>query len=151
MQTAFDYAFHNYFEFKSVALKVMPWTTAQLTYNMKWYVPVRLPEPLITKDFSHEKITEPQYTELNNPTAAISLDLEVQDTDLKIAAQTTGMAIDSTWGRNSTRQKGRSHRRVSKTAEVLRFGDSLQRDGGATIAVPERVLGFSLVGRSSAP
>jgi hypothetical protein len=70
----------------------------------KWYVPKRLPEPIITKNFSTETITEPQYSELDNPTAAISLDLEVQDTDLKIAAQTSGMAIDTAWARLAAQQ-----------------------------------------------
>jgi len=104
MQTQFDYNFHNYFERKSVALSIMPWTTAQVTYMQKWYVPKRLPEPIITKNFSTEMATEPQYSELTNPTAAISLDLEVQDTDLKIAAQTSGMAIDTAWASLAAQQ-----------------------------------------------
>lgn len=103
-QTNFDYNFHMYFEMKSVAMQIMPWVTAPVAYDLKYYVPVRLPVPIVTKDFSSELIAEPQYSELSNPTSAVSLDLEVQDTDLRIAAQSPGMAIDSAWARLAAAQ-----------------------------------------------
>jgi hypothetical protein len=103
-QTNFDYNFHMYFEMKSMAAQMMPWVTAPVAYNLKYYVPKRLPEPIITKDFSKEELAEPQYSELANPTSAISLDLEIQDTDLRIAAQSPGMAIDAAWARLAAAQ-----------------------------------------------
>lgn len=123
-QTNFDYNFHMYFELKSVAMKIMPWVTAPVAYNLKYYVPTRLPVPVVTKDFSQELIAEPQYSELENPTSAISLDLEIQDTDLRIAAQSPGMSIDSAWARLSAAQMD------AKIMNVIMQGDAVTEMGG---------------------
>jgi hypothetical protein len=113
-----------YFELKSVAMQIMPWVTAPVAYNLKYYVPKRLPVPAVTKDFSEEKIAEPQYSELSNPTSAISLDLEIQDTDLRIAAQSPGMAIDSAWARLAAAQMD------AKIFNVIMQGDNTTEMGG---------------------
>lgn len=123
-QTNFDYNFHMYFELKSVAMQIMPWVTAPVAYNLKYYVPNRLPVPIVTKDFSQELIAEPQYSELENPTSAISLDLEIQDTDLRIAAQSPGMAIDSAWARLAAAQMD------AKIMNVIIQGDDTTEMGG---------------------
>lgn len=123
-QTNFDYNFHMYFELKSVAMQIMPWVTAPVSYNLKYYVPKRLPVPIVTKDFSTEKIAEPQYSELENPTSAVSLDLEIQDTDLRIAAQSPGMAIDSAWARLAAAQMD------MKIFELIMQGDATTEMGG---------------------
>lgn len=104
MKTTFDTAFHMYFLHYSQIMRILPWTTAQETYQNEYYVPVPLPAPAEGMKYSHAKLVEPQYEKLTNPPVALWYDLEINDVDMQILARTEGMQINTAWAQLAATQ-----------------------------------------------
>jgi hypothetical protein len=91
MREAFDYSFHQTFLRTSKIIRTIPFVTGQETYNLKYYIPVDLPQPQYGMKYDWAKLETLQYTELENPPTACWYDFEINDVDLKILSQTPGM------------------------------------------------------------
>jgi hypothetical protein len=104
MKTLFDTKFHMFFLHYSQIMKAIPWTTAQETYGLEYYVPVALPPPAEGMKYAHHKLVEVQYEKLTNPPVGLWYDLEINDVDLKLLLNTEGMAISNSWAQLAATQ-----------------------------------------------